>query len=77
MWDGALQCWGNGALGDGTQVGRACAAPVEALTDVTEVFSGMLQSCSLAPKGISCWGGEIEASGDITYYDVPTTVHFF
>ena len=64
---GGALCWGfNGAgqLGDGTQVGRASAAPVTSIIDVTAVAAGGGHTCAIAreeddPKaapGVFCWG---------------------
>jgi alpha-tubulin suppressor-like RCC1 family protein len=79
MLDGTVQCWGRndlGELGDGTDVfSRSCPAPVQFLTDVTALSTMALSTCSLAPKGISCWGVLAGSGGDM--HKVPSTVHFF
>jgi len=77
-------CWGDnsfGQLGDGTNLSRACAAPVQSLEYVTRrIHVGSASACSLADQGVSCWGwNNLGQLGNGTTVDrsVPGTVHFF
>lgn len=66
--DGSAACWGDnryGQLGDGSRQGTSTPTPVAHLKDATEIFAGGDRSCASTPRGIVCWGADLQ--GDAMY----------
>ncbi len=84
--DGAVWCWGDGAVFDGVARGRVLPAAVPGLGDVEEALAGALSTCARRRGGgFACWGelrGLLEANGDGEYghvtalAGVPTAARF-
>jgi alpha-tubulin suppressor-like RCC1 family protein len=78
---GAVQCWGDNALGDlgdGTTTLRAAPVTVSGITRATAVSAGAAHTCALlSTGGIECWGsnsmGEL-GDGTTTNRTTPVAV---
>jgi len=74
--DGGAQCWGSGAIGDGT-FHRPTRGPVPGLgSGVVSVAGGFLSACALTTAGaVKCWGDNRSGQlGDGTTIDRSTPV---
>lgn len=74
MSDSSVFCWGGntyGELGDGTTLERSMAAPVNGLSDATQIEAGGIHTCALRNGGtVVCWGNNDEGQlGDTTNDD--------
>jgi len=81
---GTVECWGlnfEGELGDGTTVSRACPAPVSGslgVLGVTALSASGTVTCSVADRGVYCWGDGILGDGSPAHEsDKPVAVKFF
>ncbi len=81
---GTVECWGlnsEGQLGDGTTVSRACPARVfgsVGMIGVTALSASGTVTCSVAPRGVYCWGAGILGDGGPAHEsDKPVAVKSF
>ena len=70
LTDGSVDCWGNGALGNGASTSPKEAVPVAGLSGAIGVAVGDQDSCALLAAGsgtVECWGANFYAQvGDGT-----------